>query len=836
MEAMAALIESSEDWIIQRVIGYARERGYVKYTSTLAEAWRVSVSRLSESLIDALVTSSSPPELSPEEDYSIDPIAAFGILEAKRHRKRGVTLGMFLGLMKYYRQSYIDLIGDSDFEAARKEMACRYIDRFFDRVELGFCMEWAALGEGEKTRELQSTNRRMTNEKNKYLTIFESLYDPAVLFDKKCNVIGMNHAAQERFCQGGVPGASYYSDEDCAPGFDWISDDIESLVRSGDEQLEVEKRVSSGGAEFNYRVKLKKMLDVSGKFKGFVALFHDVTDLTRAQRGLRKANEELEGRVKRRTKRLTQANIMLKKEIDEREEAQRALLDSEARYQDLYDGAPAAYLTIGGEGKIRQANKAAGKMFGLEAAHLRGMRFIDLISEAAPGDRETIGELIEDGRRIDNLEILAQSVIGAEVHGLLCLHPIIGEHGNVIESRAIITDIGERKKLEEQLLHAQKMNAIGKLAGGVAHDFNNQLTVILAVCDGLFERMGDDRAIREDLELLRAAGESGASLTRQLLTFSRKTMIRPKIMDLNECVSGVQKMLVRLLGEDIELQTGLWEKELNIKADPIQIEQILLNLVINARDAMPRGGKVFIETLKVAAAEAIKQITPGAGRAAAFASLSVTDTGLGMDDVVKGQIFEPFFTTKEQGRGTGLGLSTVYGIARQSGGDITVSSRPGLGSTFRVYLPLADEEAKAQKVPDLCDDKTSAGETILIVEDESSIRMVAKKMLTECGYKVLEAGSGEEAIDIGKRNRGKIDLTLADVVIRGKKGGELAVELSKMNPQMKTLFMSGYSDETVLARGGPGMYENFIEKPFTKKTLAAKIRESLSGAKAGAGQ
>ena len=379
-----------------------------------------------------------------------------------------------------------------------------------------------------------------------------------------------------------------------------------------------------------------------------------------------------------------------------------------------------------------------------------------------------------------------------------------------------------------QLQQSQKLEAIGQLAGGVAHDFNNMLTAIIGYTDLSLRRVGLESPIRRNLEETKKAAERAAALVRQLLAFSRKQILEPKVLDLNDVVKDMEKMLTRLIGENIQLATRLEAELGSVKADPCQVEQIIVNLVVNARDAMPRGGKVTIETANTTLDEQAVQrdvsIKPGQ-----YVMLAVSDTGSGMDEETQRRIFEPFFTTKDLGKGTGLGLSTVYGIVKQSGGNIWVYSEPGLGTMFKVYLPRIDDttaisiENPAQEAAAL-----RGSETILLVEDEDIVRGLTRKILMQAGYHVLDAKGGEEAIRVCRAHAGEIDLLLTDVVMPEISGKEVADRVLELRPALRVVFMSGYTDEAIVQHGVLDANVEFIQKPFTWIALTKKVRDVLN--------
>jgi two-component system cell cycle sensor histidine kinase/response regulator CckA len=414
--------------------------------------------------------------------------------------------------------------------------------------------------------------------------------------------------------------------------------------------------------------------------------------------------------------------------------------------------------------------------------------------------------------------------------------PVLGKDGQNYGRIWTFRDITERRRAEaeqkalaEQLRATQKMEAIGSLAGGVAHDFNNLLSVILSFAGFALEALRQGDPVRHDLLEVKKAGESAAALTRQLVAFGRKQVLQPKPLSLNQIATGVEKLLRRVLGEDIDFVQVL-APDLGVTlADPGQVEQVLMNLVVNARDAMPAGGKLTIETSNVEIDEehAARHVAVDPG---SYVQLAVTDTGSGMDEQTKARIFEPFFTTKEKGKGTGLGLSTVYGIVRQSGGNIWVYSEPGLGTTFKIYFPRDfSTMARDTRPPPTVSRRPTGGETILVVEDEEALRNVARRALDAAGYEVLIAADGNEAIRTAAENRGNIHLLVTDVVMPRMSGNVLAQDLSRTRPALKVLYMSGYTDDAIVHHGVLDAGTHFLAKPFTGADLVRKVREVLDG-------
>ena len=396
-----------------------------------------------------------------------------------------------------------------------------------------------------------------------------------------------------------------------------------------------------------------------------------------------------------------------------------------------------------------------------------------------------------------------------------------------VEKLVIVNrDVSERRQLEEKFRQAQKMEAVGRLSGGVAHDFNNLLGVIIGYAEFLQEGLDPENTLRSSVDEILKAGKRAASLTRQLLAFSRQHVLDPKVLELNAVVSDMEKMLRRLIGEDIELSTVLGQDLGRLKADQGQLEQVVMNLVVNARDAMPQGGKLVIDTQNMIMDEAFIRRYPYPVQEGPYVCLTVTDSGIGMDAETKARAFEPFFTTKEKGKGTGLGLSTVYGVVKQSGGYVDIYSAPGAGTTFKIYLPRVDEAIKAESPAGTATSFTG-NETILLAEDETSLRTLTRNTLELYGYKVLEAKDGVEALQVSDAYKGPIDLLLTDMVMPGMGGRALATELVRRRPEIRLAYMSGYTGQAVGSQGPVDPGSVFLLKPFSRELLTRKIREAL---------
>ena len=404
---------------------------------------------------------------------------------------------------------------------------------------------------------------------------------------------------------------------------------------------------------------------------------------------------------------------------------------------------------------------------------------------------------------------------------------ILDAQGKISNLVIVNRDVSERRQLEEQFRQAQKMEAVGRLSGGVAHDFNNLLGVIIGYAEFLQESLPAENALRGSVDEILKAGKRAASLTRQLLAFSRQQVLDPKVLDLNATVSDIEKMLRRLISEDIELTTLLSPNLGRVKADQGQLEQVLMNLAVNARDAMPSGGRLLIETENMVMDEKFVRRYPYPVQPGPYVSLTVTDSGIGMDAETKARAFEPFFTTKEKGKGTGLGLSTVYGVVKQSGGYIDIYSSPGAGTTFKIYLPRVEEAIKSEKTMGGTVSSFEGKETILLAEDETSLRTLTRSTLELCGYKVLEAKDGVEALEVSERHAGPIELLLTDIVMPGMGGRALAQELTRRRPEIRVVYMSGYTGQAVGAQGPVEPGSDLLPKPFTREILTRKVREAL---------
>jgi PAS domain S-box-containing protein len=506
-------------------------------------------------------------------------------------------------------------------------------------------------------------------------------------------------------------------------------------------------------------------------------------------------------------------------DVTEQKLTQKALRQSEARYRNLFDGADDIIYTCDLAGNFTSINKKAEKLTGYNQSELLSKSLFQLIApESAHGFQKSLIEelacqvdiICKDGRRLP-VEITSK---------------LIYQEGKPVGIQGIARDISERRHLEEQLRQSQKMEAIGRLAGGIAHDFNNLLTAIIGFAQLTLTRMDPSSPLRDNLQEIIKAGGQAVALIDQLLIFSRKQAPQPQVLNLNALITNSARMLSRLLGEDVELITILDPNLGHIRADQSQIEQVIMNLAINARDAMPGGGKLIIETTNVYLDEGHARHHIGI-RPGHYVMLAMSDTGIGMDQETLSHIFEPFFTTKEKGKGTGLGLSTVYGIVKQSGGHIMVYSEPGRGTTFKICFPLTKEAIHTGKVKTEEIKAATGSETILVVEDEDLVRRFTTEVLQLSGYNVLQATDGFQALTIAQEHSGPIHLLLTDVVMPRMGGIELATKVAQMRPETKILLMSGYTKGVVAQKYNAGSGINFLTKPYSPHELTSKIREIL---------
>ena len=555
------------------------------------------------------------------------------------------------------------------------------------------------------------------------------------------------------------------------------------------------------GSEFPVEISLSPVSTDTGMF--VLSAIRDISDRKRIEEELRRAHAELAA------------------------SKDRELREHQIRLSLIVDSSQDAIIGKDLQGIISHWNKGAEHIYGYSAEEAIGKS----ISILAPPDRpdeipEILGK-IRRGERVEYFETVRVRKDGQRLNVSISVSPIRDSKGEIVGASAIARDVTAQKRSEDLLRQAQKMEAVGRLAGGVAHDFNNILGIVTACCELLRSRAGDD-GVSQYLDNIQEASKRGSSLTRQLLAFSRRQLtLQPRLLDLNDSLKDVVKLLRPLMGDDVQITVRHGTDSAVIEADPSQVDQVVLNIAVNARDAMPKGGKLILETsmqeLDVALAERHAPMKPGR-----YVMLAISDNGCGMDAITLSKIFDPFFTTKELGKGTGLGLATVYGIVKQSGGNVLVYSEPNRGTTFKVYFPAADHKmglapkAEAEVLP-----PRAQGKTVLLVEDDALMRNLTRQMLEAHGYVVVEAENGNAALERLRSNSIGFDLALTDVVMRGMSGPELALQIIGSHPNTKVLYMSGYTGELIAQNDGGQLEIPLLEKPFTRAALLKAIHAAL---------
>jgi PAS domain S-box-containing protein len=636
--------------------------------------------------------------------------------------------------------------------------------------------------------------------------LLETLPDAIVAVDRDGTIVQVNSQAQDLF--------GYERDE-------LIGQKVEMLVpesyrrqhhRHRENFVEAPKTRRMGadldlygrrrnGTEFPVEISLSPVSAENATF--VLSAIRDISDRKRIAEELRRANEELHRRTAEQ------------------------LGESRSRLASIIDSSEDAILSKDLNGIITSWNRGAERIYGYAPEEVIGKHISLLTPSDRPDEISEILNKIARGESTEHYESVRVTKDGHHLNVSISVSPLRGASGEIIGASAIARDITAQKRAEGQLRQAQKMEAIGRLAGGVAHDFNNVLAIINACSEFLRDRIPPAADSSLYVDNIRKASERGAMLTKQLLAFSRTSAIQPRVLDLNERLKDISKLLRPLMGDDVEILVATKSPAAVVEADPGQLDQIVINLAVNARDAMPRGGKLILETGAVRFDEdfADQHQSMEAGK---YVLLAVSDTGNGMDETTISRIFEPFFTTKELGKGTGLGLATVYGIVKQSAGHILVYSEPGHGTTFKIYLPSADHKVGigSKSEPETISPKRE-GTTILLVEDDEIMRSLTRQLLQEHGYTVVEANDGKSALEWVQSHPEPIDLLLTDVVMRRMSGPELVERLSASHPTLKVVFMSGYTGELIAEREVLKRGITLLEKPFTRTALLNTIHTTL---------
>jgi PAS domain S-box-containing protein len=832
MARLAELVATHEDWLMEQVLDYAKRQGYTRYTSTLAEAWRISIAGISESLLVALKTKSGIPELLPDEDYANDPIALFGIVEAQKHRERGVSFGMFLGLMKYYQQSYIDLIQQAGFGIEEERQCLLFVDRFFDRIELGFCIEWNSLGDNRMIAELQSANRRMTNEKNKYLTIFESITDPVFLFDSDNRIENLNHAASELFLGDNVPGATYYNEHSYRTSLPFIADELTLLDHNGQRQIVFEKEAQTSKGFKHFLVKIEQMLDVSEKFGGKVVVLNDIT---------------------------------------ERKLALEALRESEQRLTDIIDFLPDATFAIDQEGMVIAWNRAIEELTGVTKAEMIGKGnyaySVPFYGETKPILIDLVLKVHEEidkqyyfvSRKNDQL--IAESFVPALKGGTgaflwIISSPLYDCNGNVVGAIESIRDITKQRLFEDTLKktnlqlkvateHAKEMAANAELANAAKSEFlanmSHEIRTPLNGVIGMTGMLLDTDLNAEQLEyaeIVRTSGEMLLSLINDILDFSKIEARRLDLEALDFDLRFLLKEVIDLLalsahekglGLDCIVEPDVPSR---LRGDPGRLRQILVNLTGNAVKFTEKG-KIIIR----ADLESENDRT-------ATIRFSIIDTVIGIPEDRQGILFSPFTqvdssTTRQHG-GTGLGLAISKNLAELMGGQIGLVSREGKGSTFWLKVPLEKQPAGpalADELPERSDQshdvedrpqelqflKAANKVRILVAEDNPTNQKVAQAMLRKIGLRADVVANGKEAVDVLQIV--PYDLLLMDCQMPEMDGFEATRTIRRigskvLDPSIPVIAMTASNMQGDRERCIQAGMNDFIAKPFQMRELA----------------
>ena len=686
-----------------------------------------------------------------------------------------------------------------------------------------------------RTAELAETNRALREVQRQQQALLDGIPDLAWLKDRESRFIAVNQPMAQA-C--GLPREQMIGKTD----FDvwprelaerYRADDAE-VMRSG-QMKRVEEPLLNSQGQLSYIETIKiPILDEQGQVIGTAGIARDVAERRRAQEALQQARDTLETHVQERTAELLRMNQALHAEIAERRRAEEALREGRNFLQTMIDHLPVSVFVKTPDGRFVLWNKSAEQLFGASREAILGKTDYDFFSkEQADFFRQKDLETLESGKVQDILEEPVDSIS----LGRRWLHtvkvPIYDARGVPQYLLGISQDITDRKRAEEekadlqaQLLQAQKMEAVGRLTAGIAHDFNNLLTAINGFSELIRSQLRPEDPLCEPVDQVLSAGQRAAHLVRQLMAFSRKEASRAQVIDVNSVVGDLNQMLRRTIGEDIHLELRLAPQLWPVSIDPTHLDQLIINLVVNARDAMVGGGRLTIETFNVVLDEAYAarhlEVQPGE-----YVQLIISDTGVGMSDEVKAHLFEPFFTTKGAGRGTGLGLATVYSIVKQSGGHIWVESQEGVGTTFRIYLPRAWQVASPLHHSPVREAPRRGQETILLAEDHEGVRDMARRVLENAGYTVLTACNGQEALQLANSYEGTIHLLLTDVVMPDLSGKALAEQLTQTRTGLRVLFMSGYTDNTIVHHGVLDDGVTLLPKPFGPAELARKVREVM---------
>ncbi|MEF2145631.1 MAG: response regulator [Desulfovibrionaceae bacterium] len=834
----AHLFLAHELWLMERVLGYAKRQGYTVYTSTLVEAWRTSVAGLTGALVEALERwGDQAPEFSPEVDAgnNDDPVVRFAMLEARRHRERGISLGMFLGLLKYYRQAYADLVLEKIKNRSRQEKGQQFVLRFFDILEVALCAEWAASSQDVKLSELQAKNREMTNEKNKYLTLFESLGAPVLLLDQEQRVENLNCAAATLVGFSTVPGAAYYSASSSGPEVqtngaewhrgmplddlpDWLSEPVRRYIASGDETWDERVRLESGEVQAWYQMHCTRMLDVSGKFDGNIVVLEDITAQVSNAEYLAKARENLEHLVQQRSEELWQAN--------------RRLEESEVRYRDLIHHLQEGIWLVDASAETTFVNPRLAEMLGYQAGEMLG-RPMDgfVIPEMRESCRELLRNRRKESRKQRELELLCKG--GRRVVVAMSSCPVLDAEEKYAGALAAVTDITDRKRGENELREARDQAEAANLAktqflANMSHELRTPLNGIMGMTQLMLETEPSGEQ-RELLELCLDSSQRLLGVISDLLELSTieagRIKLRRDAFALHDCLEPLMKSFqvqARLKGLALQWEVDEDVPE-NLVGDDGRIRQVLVNIIGNAVKFTEQGG-LSVRVRRVA----------GNGGGKVWLRFSVRDSGIGIPEEHLQNIFESFtlgedYMTKRYG-GSGLGLAISRQLVEMMGGVIEVRSEVGQGSDFHVTLPLiqttvdirdlrrkAEEQGQAQAVDGL---------RILLAEDELVNQTITARMLTRAGHSVAVAQNGIEAMQMLEAAR--FDLVLMDLQMPRMNGLEAtqrirAGELPGVDPNIPIIACTAYAGTSDRKRCLDAGMDDYLAKPFEAAELLKKV-------------
>lgn len=790
-------LAASQDWLIGRVLGLARERDFTRYTSTLEEAWRLSISGISSSLQVALERREGPVEFGPDDDFQSVPEAAFGVQEARRHRARGVPLGMFGGLLVYYRQAYLDLVDLADAPETERSYARLLVMRFFDLFQLAYVTEWSRHPASDLLAELQHSNRRMTNEKNRFLTIFQNLANPVLVIEADGMVEICNQAAASMLLGPGALPEAYYFAED-PPRLqppDWLAEGIADLERLGRDEHTFEQAVSTPQGRMVYQVRLQRSQDLSRRFTGLVAICTDITERRHAQEALDEQNRQFALLFER------MPTAMAVHEI---------LTDAQGR--------PVDY-------RFLSVNPAFEAMTGLRHDEIQGRTLLEVLPQSEPHWIHTYGEVALGGRQVQ-FEEYSRSL--ERWFNVLTYSPSPGVFVTLFQ------DITQRRRAEEerqrfqaQLQHTQKLESLGILAGGIAHDFNNLLVAIMGNADLALMDLSESSPARQSVEGVQTAARRASELCRQLLAYSGKGRFIVEPLDLSHLVQEMSQLLNVFISKKASLRFDLAPTLPCIEGDASQLRQIIMNLLTNASEAIgDRQGSILLRTGVVECEEADLQNLFGAEDlpAGCYVFLEIGDNGCGMDAETRSRIFDPFFTTKFAGRG--LGLAAVQGIVRGHRGAIKVYSEPEEGTSFKLLFPACPDlkSTRAATVATPSEWKTQA--RVLLVDDDPSVLGVGRRLLERMGLEVQTAGDGVQALETLATDCA-FDVVVLDMTMPRMSGEEAFREIRRMHPDLTVLMCSGYNEqEAISGLVGRGL-AGFVQKPYTLQSLRSGIQKAL---------